>query len=522
MDIKSEDFTDLYYECHKDNNLLISVFEIEANKIRSQLEEEINLEIGTPLEFNLDDKQFNLLYYINHQDLYDFLTKEEDKLTIIKKSLINHQEIYQVNVNDNLTLNTNLIRIINFDDIQNQDSEKPLVKLFLFIFSKILQQKMIYSSINESFREFEDYIKNYNRILYKNNFDDLIPFHFSDELYPTFIDEINKSGYFFFENLIIDSINAQIDKDLEFIIESLKISEVSNPNVCYEINETNYKQISNNFDLTIPLNVQVSRNDKDLDINCYFLPQMNDQNIFQMQFFDDIITKRVIESKSEASDDDYFLLEELSEMIEAEFDKLIKLYDLTKQEHFLSNTRIRKYINRKLKDDEFLKKFPILNPFINKQIQGDLILSKYQLFNPNKIEISTREKNIELKLNKKEILSFDDINDFKHIAGTHVLNFKVKNKKLKYNYSFNALDQYGIGYIEILKYFFKNFDIYSSEKFINMDYEEIKTILLEKHKDSKFSNYIKRDFKNINSFKNILKELDNILNKSIKKNNKIE
>jgi len=51
-----------------------------------------------------------------------------------------------------------------------------------------------------------------------------------------------------------------------------------------------------------------------------------------------------------------------------------------------------------------------------------------------------------------------------------------------------------------------------------MDYEEIKTILLEKHKDSVFSNYIKRGFKSMNSFKNILKELNDILNKTIKNN----
>jgi len=511
MDIKSEDFTDLYYKCHKDNNLVISVFEIEANQIKSHLEKETNLEFGTPLEFNLDDKQFNLLYYINHQHLYDFLTKEEDRLTIIKKSLINHQEIYQVNINDNLTLNTNLVRIINFDDIQNQDSEKPLVKLFLFIFSKILQHKGIYSSINESFREFEDYIKDYNNILYKNNLDDLIPFHFSDELYPTFINEINKSGYFFIENLIIDNLNAQIEQNFEFNINFLKISEESNQNVCYEINETNNKQISNNFDLVKPLTIQISINEKDLEINCYFLPQMNDQNIFQMQFFDDIITKRLIESKKDADDEDYFLLEELREIFEAVFDELINLYDLVQQEHFLSNPRIRKYINRKLKDDEFLKNFLILNPFINKQIQSDPILSKYQLFNPNKIEISTREKFVEIKLSKKEILSFDDIKDFKHISGTHFLNFKVKNKKLKYNYSFNALDQYGIGYIELLKHYFKSKDDYSSKNFLDINYEQFKTEIQQKYESSKYLNEININLRNLNTFKSFLRELDGIL-----------
>ncbi len=513
-DNESEEFSDFYKECHEDNNILLSVFEIEANKIKSQLEEEINLEIDTPLEFNLADKQFNLIYYLNPKDIYDALDKEEDRLKIIKKSLIEHQEVYSIIINDNLTINSNLIRIIKFDDIQKQDSEKSLINLFFFIFSKILQQQVIYSSIKESFRQFENYIKDYNKILYENNLDNLIPFKFSEELYPTFIDEINKSGYLFIENLIIDKLNTQTHKNFEFNINFLKISEESNQNVCYEINEANYNQISNSFDLTKPLTIQDSRNDKDLEINCYLLPQMNDPNIFQMQFFDEIITKRVKKSKKDASDENYYLLEELREIFEAEFEKLKKLYDLVKQEHYLSKKRIRKYISTKLKDDNFLKNFSILNPFINKHLQSDIIWAKYQLFNHNSIEISTKEKFIELKLSKKEILSFDDINEFKHIAGTHILNLKVRNKNLKYNYSFKAVDQFGIGYIELLKHYFKNNDDYSSKNFLNINYEQFKREIQQKYESSKYLNEINKNLKNVNTFKRFLRELDGILKKT--------
>ncbi len=512
-DNKSQEFSEFYKECHEDNNFLLSVIEIEANKNKSQLEIELNLEIGTPFKFNLANKQYSLLYYLNPQDIYDALDEKENELNIIKKSLIEHQEIYSVYINENLTLNTNLIRIIKFDN-QRQDSEKLLIKLYLFIFSKILKQQGIYSSIKESFRQFENYIKDYNKILHENNFDDLIPFQFSEEFYPTFIDEINKSGYFFIENLIIDKINTQFHKDFEFNINFLKVSEESNQNVCYEINETNIEQISNNFYLTKPLTIRVSINDKEIEINCYLLPQMNDQKIFQMQFFDDIITKRVIESKKDADDEDYFLLEELREVFEVEFDKLIKFYDLVKQEHFLTNTTIRKYINKKLKDDEFLKNFLILNPFINEQILKDPILSKYQLFNPNKIEISSKEKNIKIKLSKKEILSIVNINDFKHITGSHTLSFEIKNKSLEYNYSFNAFDQYSVGYIELLRHYFKKNNKYSSESFINVNYKQFKSEIQQKYKNSKYLNEINKIIKNQNVFKLFLSEMDGILKKT--------
>lgn len=509
-DSDSEKFSEFYKICHEDNKFLLSVIEIEANKIRSQLKEEINLEIGTPFKFNLDHKQYNLLYYINPQGIHDILDEEGNGLKIIKKSLIKHQEVYSVYINDNLTLNSNLIRIIKIDDVQRQDSGKPLIKLFFLIFSKILKQQGIYSSINESFRQFENYIKDYNKILNENNLDDLIPFQFSKDLYPAFIEEINKLGYLFTENLIIDNLN-QIQKDFKFNINYLKISEESNQNIFYEINERNYKQISNHFGLVKPITIQISINDVDLEINCYLLPQMNDQNIFQKQFFDDIIIKRLVETRKATNDEIYFLLEELREIIEAEFEELIKFYDLVKQEHFLSNTRIRKYINRKLKDDEFLKNFHILNSFINKQIQSDQILSKYELFNSNKIETSPKENYFEFKLSKKEILSFNDINDFKHIAGTHILNFKVKNKDIKYNYTFNGLDQHGICYIEFLKYYFKNEDDYLSETFLNINYEQFKEEIQRKYESSRYLNAFNKILKNFNMFKSFLREFDRIL-----------
>jgi len=426
-DLESEEFSNFYGEVHESNDILLSVFEIEAEKIRTDLEFQLKLEIGTPSKFNLEEQKFNLLYYLNFQDVNNYLERE-DELKVIKKSLIEHQDVFSVNINENLTLNSNLVRIIKFDHTQNQDPEK-VIKLFLSIFSKILQQND-FSSITKSFTQFENFIKDYNSILNQNNLDELIPFHFSDDISTIFIDEINKIGYLFLENLVINELNKQIKGDYEFDINYLKISNESNRNIWYEINDENLKEISNHLDLMNPITIQLTKNQMDLDLNCYFLPQMNDQNIFQMKFFDEIITKRLIKNESIVKGEDYFLLEELRDKLEGEFNNLIDLYNLVEQEHFLSNTRIRKYINRKLKDEEFLKDFHIINPFINQEIQSDPILSKYKLFNPNKIEISNKKKSIEIKLSKKEILSLDAINDFKHITKMYGVNIDIKENKL--------------------------------------------------------------------------------------------
>ncbi|MHA1344318.1 MAG: hypothetical protein ACTSQG_10045, partial [Promethearchaeota archaeon] len=358
---------------------------------------------------------------------------------------------------------------------------------------------------------FEQYVKEYYAILNQNNLDDLIPFHFSDDISTIFIEELNKLGYIFLENLVINELSKHNKGDFEFKINDLKISDESINNIWYEINQENYKEILKNFDLINPLTIQIPINQEQSDIFCYFLPQTNDQNIFQMKFFDEIITTRLLKNEIIVKGDAYFLLDEIREKLEIEFDKLIKFYDLVKQEHFLSSTRIRKYLNKKLNDNEFLKNFRILNPFINEKIQNDPILSKYQLFNPNKMDISSAEKHIRLKLSKKELLSLDGLYDFKHIASMHDITIKIKSTKINYKYSFDALDQYGIVYIELLKYYFENNDEYSSENFLNIDYDQFTTRTFQKYENSKYIKEIKRNLRNLNVFKNYLREVNGIL-----------
>ncbi|MHA1274920.1 MAG: hypothetical protein ACTSQS_16020 [Promethearchaeota archaeon] len=504
--IESEEFNSFYNEIHEDTNICLSIFEIEAEKIRNELEKQLKLETGKPSNLNLEERKFNLLYYLNPQEVEEIL-KGDNQGYLIKKSLIAHQEVIQININENLTLNPNLIRIIKFDSAENQDPEKNL-KLFVSIFSKALQINE-FLTIPNILGQFEQYFRNYNTLLIQNNIDDYVPFHWSDDISSTFIAELNKNGYLFLENIIINELNKKFGGSHEFVIDNLKISDESNINIWYEINDENYKEILRKFDIINPVSIKIHRNAEGLEMNCYFLPKMEDQNIFQMKFFDEIITARLMHNNN--TERAYFLLEELREKFELEFNKLIEIYDLVHQEHFLSNTRIKKYMNKKLQDDNFLKNFLIINPFINKQLESDLILSKYNLFNPNKMKINAMERNIEIKLSKKEILSLDEINDYKYITKSHNLMIDIQDAEIDYEYSFTALDQHGIAYIELLKYFFKNNKDYSSESFLDMDYEQFKNYIFDKYEKSKFIDAINRNLRNLNTFKSFLRELDNIL-----------
>ncbi|MHA1336185.1 MAG: hypothetical protein ACTSPW_10645, partial [Promethearchaeota archaeon] len=515
-DNDSEEFLNLYEEIHTDKNLQLSIFEIEAHKISLELQERFNLNFGKPKNFNLEKNEFDLFYFIPLNEIYNVLNslKEQNDIIEIKKSLIEHIGHYTKKINENIELRYNLIRIIEFDTNQNQDLIE-VIKIFIIIFSKTLQKEKNYSLI-DLFEEFKKYIDKYNKIQLKYKLNNLIDFYLLDEIYSLFIDEINKYEIIFIENLIIEKLNAEFENNFIFKIIDLRFIDKEQGIIWYEINESNHKDIVNNFNLIDPLNVEFQHK---FDINMkenlklYFLPEMKDQNIFKMEWFDEFIIKRLKDYQKISEEKDYFLLEELKDRIEEQFSQLISFYDQIKYESILSKSKIRKYINNKLRDKNFLRNFLILDPLIIEQLKKDKIIEKYQIFNENKIYISNKERHVEIKLSKKEILSFRDINDFKYITNKYNIKVKLKSQNLVYNYRFEALDKFGIIYIELLKYYFKNYDDYSSENFQKIDYEDFKDYISEKYKNSEYLNEINGKLKNLNNFKEYLSELNNILNK---------
>ncbi|MGQ4876575.1 MAG: hypothetical protein ACP6IY_21120, partial [Promethearchaeia archaeon] len=515
-DNDSEKFLNFYEEIHTDKNLQLSIFEIEANKISLELQEKFNLNFGEPKNFNLEKNEFDLFYFIPLNEVYNVLNslKEQNDIIEIKKSLIEHIGSYTKKINENIELKYNLIRIIEFDTNQNQDLIE-VIKIFIIIFSKILQKEKNYSLI-DLFEEFKKYIDKYNKIQLKYKLNNLIDFSLLDEIYPLFIDEINKYKIMFIENLIIEKFNAEFGNNFKFRIIDIKFIDKEHGIIWYEINEFNHKDIINNFNLINPLNLEFQHKfDMNMteNLKLYFVPEMKDQNIFKTEWFDEFIIKRLKDYQKISEEEDYFLLEELKDKIEEQFSQLISFYDQIKYESILSKSKIRKYINNKLRDKNFLRNFLILDPLIIEQLKKDKIIEKYQIFNENKIYISNKERHVEIKLSKKEILSFRDINDFKYITNKYNIKVKLKSQNLVYNYRFEALDKFGIIYIELLKYYFKNHDDYSSENFQKIDYEDFKDYISEKYKNSEYLNEINGKLKNLNNFKEYLSELNNILNK---------